>query len=1007
MTHVLGWLHLQLWLVSYVDDNTLLRTFPIGTPATTVIRDLTKMMRHWHRLLKITGGDLCLEKCKLSILSWNNTNLWGLPSISTLEEFPGCVSMDNTHQDHQEQVDLERIEPWQGERILGVRIPIHGTMTEELTYRQQQTQDMAKALRKAPFDPQDAWMVYESRYRAALRFPLPVTTFTEAECHSIQQPFIYQLLPKLGLNRHTPRSVIYGPKLLGGLELMDLRCEQPHLHYQATLGHIRRQDQAGKGLRINISDLQAEIGSAYPVFHLDYTRYNYGTAHTRMQYLWTTVRDHKCHLETWDDWVPIPQGLNDKNIMDVAVHDPYFANQYNYRLKIINSCRLYLGAIFLSDISHDGRVPPCHLDGSTFTPNPQVPRKPRLKPSSASWTEWKNFIFRNFLIYGYTLMDPITYTSTPLPRLSPRTSETDLLMLMYDTHRGGQLNLLVGALPSSLRLLLGTVQFPHDNGQLLATNIKSSTAVGATDGSVINSFKSLYGGHAATIQSEHHDIQSFTMSSPSPHSTEMSSTTTELYAYLAIVVMLHLLCIAHTITAGKIIIYIDNQEAGNRGNQDLDLINISDYLTSDYDLTILLRHLITSLPIDIQYVWVASHQDELPTGEAIHGPFQRHIQLNQQVDLLAAEGRNEAAGTITKKPLFSSTGMQLYTPTGIAITNWGQYLTDSVNGEKLESYYNERRGWTQHHLKLIDWEAMSLYLNKQRHTKRMKILQLQHGWQNTGSQKLTFLISTLQGELPDEATKTKNEVYCPFDCNEEEHRLHYMSCTSPIMVHQRLHLRQHLLRRLRNRNTSPLILSILSYILLELDSGQEPVVQPPWQHIPHHATIAHLFIHQQDLGWTSMLQGFIPHEWSILQQSYLRRNPRVVDNPSKSQKNGNSIETWKRHLVQELIQYSLDSWKHRNDQLHGALETTNRKQHRQQLIRRIHELYRESGTLTRIEDKKYFRLPCRLRVKQTNLVRLETWVNMVEMVLLRHHERVAREMIDPWHRHRPGMTRSP
>jgi hypothetical protein len=106
-------------------------------------------------------------------------------------------------------------------------------------------------------------------------------------------------------------------------------------------------------------------------------------------------------------------------------------------------------------------------------------------------------------------------------------------------------------------------------------------AVGATDGSVINTFQSLYGGHAATIQSEHHDINSFTMYSPSPHSTEMSSTTTELYAYIAIVVMIHLLSIAHSITNGKIIIYIDNQEAGNRGDQDLDLINISDYLATN------------------------------------------------------------------------------------------------------------------------------------------------------------------------------------------------------------------------------------------------------------------------------------------------------------------------------------------------------------------------------------------------------------------------------------------
>ena len=85
--------------------------------------------------------------------------------------------------------------------------------------------------------------------------------------------------------------------------------------------------------------------------------------------------------------------------MDTAVHDPYFANKYNYQLKVINSCRLYMGAIFVSDLAIDNKIPPHHLDGSTYTEHPQVQRKPRLKSSTAAWTEWKNFIFLNFLVY--------------------------------------------------------------------------------------------------------------------------------------------------------------------------------------------------------------------------------------------------------------------------------------------------------------------------------------------------------------------------------------------------------------------------------------------------------------------------------------------------------------------------------------------------------------------------------------------------------------------------------
>ena len=75
---------------------------------------------HWHRLLQITGSDLCLEKCKLSILAWHNNNLWGLPETSSIEEFQGDVYMGSDEDPRHLKVKVERIEPWIGERILGV-----------------------------------------------------------------------------------------------------------------------------------------------------------------------------------------------------------------------------------------------------------------------------------------------------------------------------------------------------------------------------------------------------------------------------------------------------------------------------------------------------------------------------------------------------------------------------------------------------------------------------------------------------------------------------------------------------------------------------------------------------------------------------------------------------------------------------------------------------------------------------------------------------------------------
>jgi hypothetical protein len=897
---------------------------------------------------------------------------------------------------HRERILLDRIEPAAGERILGVRLALTGEMATEYHYRLAQCKTMATDLSRAPFDPLDAWMVYESRYRAAIRFPLPVTTFTTTECDAIQKPFIHALLPNLGLNRHTARALIYGPKSFAGLELMDLRNEQPQQHFLATLGHIRRQDQAGKGLLINMADTQAELGSATPFFHLDPLQYNYGVQNTRMQYLWNFVHNHQCTITHWDEWAPTPRGPHDINIMDQAVKDPYFHKKNNYRLKIINHCRLYLGAIFISDLEINGTIPSYHLDGSTFTPNPQVPRQQQLKPATTAWNEWKSFIFRNFLVYGYKLASPSNLDSPPSAPITPRCSEIDQLQQLYTTCTGRSLEYIVSKLPASLRDILGTIDYPLDNGQAIINHVRSHTALGATDGSIINTYDSLSGGHAATIQQQYSDSFNFTSFAPSPQSTTMSSTTTELFAYISAVVMIHALIIAHDVKEGSIKLYIDNQEAGKKGEDDPWLLNTGDYLQPDYDITVLLRALIKLSPVQITAEWVASHQDELPNGQHIYGPFPRNVQLNQTVDTLAADGRNQGAHNITYRHVYSTTMLHLYSPNGTAITHLGKYLLETHNGNILRDYYYTRRGWAHYHLQLIDWEAISLYLDKQNNLRRIKVLQLQHGWQNTGSQKLQFLVSADKNHDLDEDTKRDNNVYCPFNCGHTEERLHYMHCPVPIMATKRQSLRITMFNNLAKRHTDPLLLSVLSHILTSLDNNHDPIYCETWSTSPAHALIQQMFTHQSQLGWPALLQGFITTEWSDIQLRYLRNNP-TTQGPFQSSKNSNTIGTWKRTFVTELIRYALDSWQHRNDtKLHGALDQANDREVKRALQHRVRTLYSQSKALTRTQYKRLFHVPCRLRQRYHSSLRLETWADTVELVLRQHRERVTRETLDPW-----------
>ena len=152
---------------------------------------------------------------------------------------------------------------------------------------------------------------------------------------------------------------------------------------------------------------------------------------------------------------------------------------------------------------------PTFKRGSLFDRLKDVQRIPIEKPSAASWQEWKSFIFRNFLIQGYQLQYPIDRIYTIGPILRPRTERELITALYTTTHLGASISSILAALPPSLHSLLGTVAIPSDEGLALAHAIEDGTAVGASDGSVINTFDKLYGGSAATIQQPHSDTDAF------------------------------------------------------------------------------------------------------------------------------------------------------------------------------------------------------------------------------------------------------------------------------------------------------------------------------------------------------------------------------------------------------------------------------------------------------------------------------------------------------------------
>ena len=88
----------------------------------------------WNELLlKVTGGSLSLTKCNISILKWKG-NYWGIQKIANDDNKSTIyISVEGSKRSN---VPLERLEPHKAERILGLRLPMTGSMsTEEYEYR--------------------------------------------------------------------------------------------------------------------------------------------------------------------------------------------------------------------------------------------------------------------------------------------------------------------------------------------------------------------------------------------------------------------------------------------------------------------------------------------------------------------------------------------------------------------------------------------------------------------------------------------------------------------------------------------------------------------------------------------------------------------------------------------------------------------------------------------------------------------------------------------------------
>ena len=126
---------IMYWILSYVDDNTIVKSFNNNQPIEEILQSMKESLLEWNELLKLTGGALSLPKCKVSVLQWKG-NYWGIQKPVTKSN--GKTITVPSEELGASTKPLERLRPQSAERVLGLRLPMLGTMDSELKFRKQQ-----------------------------------------------------------------------------------------------------------------------------------------------------------------------------------------------------------------------------------------------------------------------------------------------------------------------------------------------------------------------------------------------------------------------------------------------------------------------------------------------------------------------------------------------------------------------------------------------------------------------------------------------------------------------------------------------------------------------------------------------------------------------------------------------------------------------------------------------------------------------------------------------------
>ena len=378
---------------AFVDDTDLVVDGVVSRATSSQVAErLQQSVHFWEAALRASGGALSPAKCHWYLVDYRWCGV-GWKMVTTADA-PASLQVRSPSG---RMVTIERVEPTEARKTLGVWTAPSGSMVAEYDYLQAKIKAWTERIRVRRLPHRLVWLSLHTGILKTLDYPLAATTFTELECQSLMAPLLKVGLSRSHIVRSMPRSVVHAPYSAGGFSVPNLFVEQGLAHIKAfVMFGSSHTAITGFLLRNSLEYLQVELGhSAFP-WDLDFQVWGSCAVSTWLTSLWAFCSRYSIRLSS-----PVPP-LQPLRTGDVFLMVAFWQRgiRSSAVLARLNRCRLFLRALTLADIvTTDGT----HILLQAWTGAGPCDRRPFLDlwpqspPHSAlQWTEWQEALATTF-----------------------------------------------------------------------------------------------------------------------------------------------------------------------------------------------------------------------------------------------------------------------------------------------------------------------------------------------------------------------------------------------------------------------------------------------------------------------------------------------------------------------------------------------------------------------------------------------------------------------------------